>query len=83
MVSYRAFIFQIFIPWGKTPPLIPKSRSYVKVKYQGHSLTKKKKKKKKKNGHCGGVGGIHVSQTRLVYCLYRLWLKIFTHYPAP
>ena len=29
------------------------------------------------------AGGIYVSQTRLVYCLYRLWLKIFTHYPAP
>ena len=36
MVSVRAFIFHIHIPWGKTLSLAPKSRSSVKIKYQGH-----------------------------------------------
>ena len=59
MVSDRAFKFHIYIPWGKTLSLVPKSRSSVKVKvkYQGHSF--------KKNGSCGGEG-ISVSQTQLV-----------------
>ena len=35
MVSDKAFIFHIVIPWGKTLSLVPKLRSYVKVKYQG------------------------------------------------
>ena len=44
MLSDRAFIFHIYIPWGKTLSLVPKSRSSVKVKvkYQGHSLKEKK-----------------------------------------
>ena len=44
MVSDRAFIFHICIPWGKTLSLVPKSRSSieVKVKYQGDSFQKKK-----------------------------------------
>ena len=41
MVSDRAFIFHIYIPWGKIPSIAPKSRSSVKVKYQGHSSRKK------------------------------------------
>ena len=57
MVSDRVFIFHIYIPYGKSLSLVPKSRSSVKVrvKYQWHSL--------RKNGLCGGIG---VSQTHLV-----------------
>ena len=57
MVSDRAFIFHICIPWGKTLSLETKSRLSVKVKvkYQGHIF--------RKNGHCGGIS---VSQTQLV-----------------
>ena len=47
MVSDRVFIFHIYIPWGKTLSIAPKSRSSVKVKYQGHSFRKKKQIKKK------------------------------------
>ena len=32
MVSHGAFIFHIYIPWGKTLSLVPKSRLSVKVK---------------------------------------------------
>ena len=32
MVSDKAFIFLIYIPWGKTLSFVPKSRSSVKVK---------------------------------------------------
>ena len=58
MVNDRAFIFHIYIPWGKTLSLVPKSRSSVKVKvkYQGHSFRKKNE-----------GGGIRVSQTHVVY----------------
>ena len=31
MVSDRAFIFHIYIPWGKTLYSVPKSRSSVKA----------------------------------------------------
>ena len=31
MVSDRAFIFYIYIPWGKTLSFLPKSRSNIKV----------------------------------------------------
>ena len=46
MVTDKAFIFHIYIPWGKTLSLVPKSRSSVKVKvkYQGQNFQKKKKK---------------------------------------
>ena len=46
MVGDRAFLFHIYVPWGKTISLAPKSRSPVKVKLkcQGHSFRKKKKK---------------------------------------
>ena len=47
MVSDRAFILHIYIPWGKTLSLISKSRWCLKVKYQGHSFWK--------NGRCGGI----------------------------
>ena len=40
MVSDITFIFHMCIPWGKTLSLVPKSRSSVKVKYQGHSFQK-------------------------------------------
>ena len=52
-----AFIFHIYIPWGKTLSLVPKSRSSIKVKVkcQGHCF--------QKNGHCGVI---RVSQTHLV-----------------
>ena len=36
MVSGRAFIFHIYIPWGKTLSLVPKSKPSVKVKYKSH-----------------------------------------------
>ena len=42
MVSDRAFIFYMYIPYGKTLSLVPKSTSSVKVKYQGHSFQKQK-----------------------------------------
>ena len=48
-------IFHIYIPWGKTYPLVPSSRSLVKVRYQGQFS--------KKNGYCGGI---RVSQTHLI-----------------
>ena len=66
MVGDRAFLFHIYVPWGKTISLAPKSRSPVKVKlkYQGHSF-----RKKKKNGHCGGIC---VSQTHLVHVILQL-----------
>ena len=62
MVNDKAFIFHVYIPWGKTLFRIPKSRSTVKVKvkYQGPRFRKKKKKN-------GGCGGIRFSQTQLVY----------------
>ena len=62
MVSDRAFICHICIPWGKTFPFVPKPRLSVKVKvkYQGHSF-------RKKNGRCGGIS---VSQTQLVFWIY-------------
>ena len=56
-VSDRAFIFHIYIPWGKTLSLVPsqghlsRSRSNIKVTVL------------KKNGHCRGNS---VSQTQLV-----------------
>ena len=42
MVSDRAFIFHTNVPWDKTLPIVvPKPRSFVKVKNQGHSFGKK------------------------------------------
>ena len=41
MVSNRAFIFDICLPLCKPLSLVPKSRSSVKVKYQGHSFLQK------------------------------------------
>ena len=43
MVSDTAFVFDLYIPWGKTISLVPKSRSSVKVnvEYQGNSFLKK------------------------------------------
>ena len=41
MVRDRAFIFHIDVPLGKTLSLVLKSRSSVKVRYQGHSFRKK------------------------------------------
>ena len=42
IASDSAFTFHIYIPWGKTLSLVPKSRSSVKVKvkYQGHRFWK-------------------------------------------
>ena len=61
MVTERAAIFQMHIPWGKTFPLVPRSSSSVKVKVKyGHNY------KKKKPNTCGSCGGIRVSQTHLV-----------------
>ena len=57
MVSNRAFIFHIYIPWGKTLSLVPKPLSSVKVRYQGHSF------REKKNGSCSCIS---VSQTEIV-----------------
>ena len=61
MMSDRAFIFHIFIPWGKTLSLVPKSRSAVpvKVKNQGQFSNKRP------------LQGIRVSQTQLLqqFCL--------------
>ena len=54
MVSGRVFIFHICIPWGKRLSLVPKLRSYVKVKVKYHSY---------KSGCCGGIC---VSHTHLV-----------------
>ena len=71
MVSDRAFIFHICIPWGKTLSLVPKSRSSVKVKYQCHSFRKK----------LAVAEGIRVSQTHLVSSANALSLdqsKIFS-----
>ena len=44
MVSDRAFLFHIYILWGKTLSLVPMLRPFVKVKvkYQGHSFWEKK-----------------------------------------
>ena len=39
MVSDKAFIFHIYVPWGKTLSLV--SSVKVKVKYQGQSFKKK------------------------------------------
>ena len=57
MVSDRAFIFHICIPWGKALSLVPHSRLSVKVKvrYQGYSF--------RKNGYCRDPS---LSQTQLV-----------------
>ena len=41
MESDSTYIFQMCIPCGKTLSLIPRSRSSVKVKYQGHIFQKK------------------------------------------
>ena len=71
MVSDRAFIFHILYIFlgGETLSLIPKSRSSVKVKYQGHSFQK-----------MAVAGGIHVSQTHLVLTCFQkaLLLGIFS-----
>ena len=42
MVSDRAFIFHIYILWGKTLSLVPKSRSWSHIKV---TVFQKKKKK--------------------------------------
>ena len=61
MVSDRAFIFHIYIPWDKALSLVPDSWSSfkVKVKHQDHSF--------RKQGRC-----IRVSQTYLVR-LVKIW----------
>ena len=59
MVSDRGLIFHMYIPWGITLSLVPKSKSSVKVKYQGHSF--------RKNGR---FGGISVAQTWLVTTMF-------------
>ena len=41
MVIDSAFVCYIYIPWGNTLSLIPKSRSSVKVKNKGHGFLKK------------------------------------------
>ena len=57
MVSDRACVFHIHVPWRKALSLVPNLRSYVKkIKYQGHSF--------RKNGRCEGID---VSQTCLVF----------------
>ena len=66
MVSDRAFIFHIYIPWSKTLSLVPQPRSSVKVKvkYQGQSFRKK--------------NGISVSQTQLIgefSSIFLFWKK--------
>ena len=73
-VSDRAFIFHIYIPWGKTISLVQKSRSSVKVKvkYQSHSF--------RKNGLCGGTS---VSQTHLVSKYQFLTLAPLTNTRTP
>ena len=43
MVSDSAFIFQMWIPCGRTFSCVPRSRSSVKVKYQGHISFSKRK----------------------------------------
>ena len=55
MVSNRAFIFHIYIPWGETLSLVPKSRSSVKVQVRYEVFGKK-----------WPLNGIHVSQIHLV-----------------
>ena len=49
MVSDRANIFHMFIPWGKTFSLKSRSRSSVevKVKYQCHNF--------QMSSRCGGI----------------------------
>ena len=78
MVSYRAFIFHIFIPLGKTPPIIPKSRSYVTVKYQGYSFLKKKKMAIAGVGRGGFMFHKHV--LFIVYIDYGLKFSLTIHY---
>ena len=85
MVSDRAFIFHVHIPWGKALSLVPKSmsshllRSNVKVtvfekkkkkKKKRKKKKKKKKKRRKKKKKTGRCGGILVSQTHLVHKKY-------------
>ena len=67
MVSDRAFIFHIYISWGKALSFVPKSGSHVKVKYQGHRFGK--------NGRCGGI---RVSQTHLVSLLTQLLVAFYS-----
>ena len=65
MVSDRAVIFHIYVHRGKTFSLVTKSRSSVKVIYQGHSF--------RNNGCCRGIS---VSQTLLViYVLLMIDIK--------
>ena len=59
MVSDKAFIFNLSIPWGKTLFFSNK----VKVICQGHGQISRSQFSKKKNGCCGGIS---VSQTQLV-----------------
>ena len=40
IVCDRAFKFYICIPWCKNLSLVTKSRSFVKVRYQGHNFEK-------------------------------------------
>ena len=51
MMTYRAFILHMCIPWDKTVPFVSRSRSLAKVmvKYQGHIKKNGGKKKKKKH----------------------------------
>ena len=56
------------IPWGKTFSLVPRSRSSVKVKCQGHNL--------KKIGCCGGIP---ISQTHLVRIFSKCQKNIVLH----
>ena len=54
MVSDRAFIFHIYIPW-ENPSLVPKSGSWSNIKVPVFW---------EKNGHCRGI---NISQTKLVF----------------
>ena len=57
MVSDRASVFYMCIPWGNTFSSVPRGRSSVKVKYEAHNF--------KKNCHCGGI---YVLETSCSVC---------------
>ena len=63
MVSDRAFIFDICIPWGKTLSFIQS---------QGHiSMSNIKFAVFEKNGHMGGGGGTLVFHKYSFFCVWK------------
>ena len=79
MVNDRAFIFHVYIPWGKALSLVLKSRSSVKVKYQGHSFRKNGCSGAFvfKNTSCSSLGSLEFEKHFLLLTVVQVFLSKF------